>query len=136
VILFADALHDFTLPSLKPSERPIYSSFLAMKFSYFTDLRKHRTEIKMGHFSLSDRLHVHHHGKENRGKPTSTSSTPNNGTPNNGTPQQSPKSSSLQTENGFLKVQPGDAFQDGRFVVQKPLGSGRYSNVWLVQDNK
>jgi len=103
-----------------------------MKFSYFTDHRKRRTEIKMGHFSISEKLHAHHHhGKEHHGKPSSTSSTPNHGTP-----QQSPKSSSLQTENGFLKVQSGDAFQDGRFVVQKPLGTGRYSNVWLVQDHK
>ena len=46
----------------------------------------------------------------------------------------SSRASTPAVPKGFLDVKPGDRFSDGRYVVKKQLGAGRYANVWLAQD--
>ena len=44
--------------------------------------------------------------------------------------------SSPAVPNGFLDVKLGDSFSNGRYLVKKQLGTGRYANVWLAQDHQ
>jgi len=37
---------------------------------------------------------------------------------------------------GFYLLRLGETFDDGRYVVTRKLGWGRYSTVWLVRDRK
>jgi len=94
--------------------------------------------------------HHHHHEKDPSPAPSNRISQPSpapsdrkslrsaqaSPAPSNRKPQQSQQAALTKTQSGFLEVKLGDAFCDGRFVVKQQLGTGRYSDVWLVDDHK
>ena len=100
----------------------------------------------MVHLNL-DKLHPHKHSQANgHGQykleqtqtqaQTRTQTQTQNGPSDPPGAKTAPRSNSSSTNNSLLDVNVGDTFCDNRFVVKQPLGTGRYSNVWLVQDNK
>lgn len=42
----------------------------------------------------------------------------------------------LSSRKDFLFVEAGQSFHQGRYVVEKKLGAGSYSEVWLASDER